>query len=126
VTPGTQVFVPEGLSWLQLDSHPGQEKFYLIVSAQKPERLEELLGRHADLKEKKDTQASIDAILDEVKALKQKNMPFNAPAEKPVRIGGTRRGPEPSPSAAAGDITPLATEITAPGFYSRTFIIDHR
>jgi hypothetical protein len=122
---GAQVFVPQGLSWLQLDAHTGRETFVFIASAQKLDRLESLLERHAALKEKPALQASVDAILDEVRHLQQ-NKPLNAPAEKPVRIGGTRRGPQPPASPVVPDITPLATEITAPGFYSRTFTIDHQ
>jgi len=70
-------------------------------------------------------QSSTDAILDEIKGLRQKHRQLSAPAEKPVRIGGSVRG-QPSSTPAVPDITPLAAEVTAPGFYSRTFSIDHR
>jgi len=71
-------------------------------------------------------QTSTDAILDEIKRLRQKNKQLSAPAEKPVRIGGSLRGQQPSSSPAVPDITSLAAEVTAPGFYSRTFSIEHR
>jgi hypothetical protein len=126
IAPGSQVFLPEGSQWYELDAHPGAEKFFMLVSAERLERLEELCGRHVTLKDKSETQSSADAILDEIKRLRQKHKQLSAPAEKPVRIGGSVRGEQPSSSSAAPDVTPLAAEVTAAGFYSRTFSIDHR
>jgi hypothetical protein len=126
VAPGTQVFIPTGGNWFELDAHPGQEKFFLIATAERLERLEELCARHAALKEKADQQSSTDAILDEIKRLRQKHRQLSSPAEKPVRIGGSVRGQQTPGSPAVPDITRLASEVTAPGFYSRTFSIEHR
>jgi hypothetical protein len=126
VAAGTQVFIPAGNNWFELDAHPGQEKFFLIATAEHLDRLEELCARHTGLKDKADVQSSTDAILDEIKRLRQKHKQLSAPAEKPVRIGGSVRGEQPSSSPAVPDITPLAAHVTAPGFYSRTFSIEHR
>ncbi len=126
ISPGDQIYIPEGLTWFELDPHPGQEKFYLLVSAHPLERLEELLARHRAVKEKAGMQSSIESILSEIKELRQKNKNLSVPAEKPVRIGGSVRGQPPKAGPVVPDITPLAVEITAPGFYSRTFTIDHR
>jgi len=126
VAAGTQVFIPAGNNWFELDAHPGQEKFFLIATAEHLDRLEELCARHTALKDKTDVQSSTDAILDEIKQLRQKHKQLSAPAEKPVRIGGSVRGEQPSSSPAVPDITPLAAQVTAPGFYSRTFSIEHR
>jgi hypothetical protein len=126
VSPGTQVFIPAGNQWFELDAHSGQEKFFLIVAGERLERLEELCARHATLKAPADLQSSAAAILDEIKRLRQQYKQLTAPAEKPVRIGGSVRGQQPSGSPVVPDITPLAIEITAPGFFSRTFSIDHR
>ena len=126
VARGTKVFIPAGNNWFELDAHPGQEKFFLIATAERLDRLEELCARHTALKDKADVQTSADEILDEIKRLRQKNKQLSAPAEKPVRIGGSLRGQQPSSSPAVPDITSLAAEVTAPGFYSRTFSIEHR
>jgi hypothetical protein len=126
VAPGTQVFIPAGNQWFELDAHPGQEKFFLIAAADRLERLEELCARHAALKTPADLQSSAGAILDEIKRLRQQYKQLTAPAEKPVRIGGSVRGQQPSAAPVVPDITPLAAEVRAPGFYSRTFSIDHR
>jgi hypothetical protein len=126
VTPGTQVFIPAGNQWFELDAHPGQEKFYLVAAADRLERLEALCARHATLKTSAELQSSAASILDEIKRLRQQYKQLTAPAEKPVRIGGSVRGPQPPGPPAVPDITPLAAEVRAPGFYSRTFSIDHR
>jgi hypothetical protein len=126
VARGTQVFIPTDDAWFELDAHRGQEKFFLIASADRLDHLEELCARHSSLKDKADVQSSTDAILDEFKRLRQKNKQLSAPAEKPVRIGGSVRGEKSSSAPAAGDITSLAAEVTAPGFYIRTFSIEHR
>ena len=126
VAPGTQVFIPAGNQWFELDAHPGQEKFFLIAAADRLEHLEELCKRHVSITTSADLQSSTAAILDEIKRLRHQYKQLTAPAEKPVRIGGSVRGQQPSNSPAVPDITPLAAEVSAPGFYSRTFSIDHR
>ena len=126
VAARTQLFIPAGNNWFELDAHPGQEKFFLIATAERLDRLEELCARHTALTDKADVQSSTDAILDEIKRLRQKHKQLSAPAEKPVRIGGSVRGQLPSSAPVVPDVTPLAAEVTAPGFYSRTFSIDHR
>jgi hypothetical protein len=126
VAAGTQLFIPAGNNWFELDAHPGQEKFFFIATAERLDRLEELCARYTALKDKAEAQSSTDAILDEIKRLRQKHRQLSVPAEKPVRIGGSVRGQQPSSSPAVPDITPLAADVTAPGFYSRTFSIDHR
>jgi hypothetical protein len=126
IAPGSQIFLPEGSQWFELDAHPGPEKFFMLVSAERLGRLEELCGRHLTLKDKSEAQSSADAIQNEIKHLRQQYKQLSAPAEKPIRIGGSVRGQQPSSSPAVLDVTPLAVEVTAPGFYSRTFSIDHR
>jgi hypothetical protein len=126
IAPGSQVFIPEGSQWFELDGHPGLEKFFMLVSAERLDRLEELCGRHLALKDKSEAQSSADAILNEIKRLQQQHQQLSAPAEKPVRIGGNVRAPLPSDAPEVPDVTPLAAEVTAPGFFSRTFSIDHR
>lgn len=126
VARDTPVFVPAGDDWFELDAHRGQEKFFLVVAADRLDRLEELCTRHASLAGKADASASSDAILDEVKRLRQQNKPLSAPAEKPVRIGGSVRGEASSRPPSAADLTSLAAEVRAPGFYTRTFSVEHR
>jgi hypothetical protein len=125
LSPGAAVYAPVAANWLQLDQQTGLEKFHLLVSAQRLEQLETLLARHATLTDKSAAHSSAEAILNEVKQVRLKNRNLAAPAEKPVRIGGSLRGPEGAD--VLPDITRLASDITAAGgFYSRVFTIDHR
>jgi hypothetical protein len=124
--PGTAVFVPADDHWFELDAQTGQEKFLVLASAERLERLEELLGQYGALTEKAARNAAADGVMNEIKRLKQQAKPLSAPAEKPVRIGGSLRAPSAKSPAVIPDITPFASEITAPGFYSRTFAIEHR
>jgi len=126
VARGTKLFVPADNSWFELDAHPGQEKFFLIAASNRLDRLEELCARHTELKDKAEVLSSTDTILDEIKQLKQKHKQLSAPAEKPVRIGGSVRGDQRPGASPFPDITPLAVEVTAPGFFTRTFSIEHR
>ena len=127
ILPGVAVHIPDISGWFQLDTHTGYEKFYLLVSAQPLHRLENLYAQHVTLKEKTALQSSTDSILNEIKQLKLKHRDLSAPAEKPVRIGGSLRGQKPKDASIFPDVTSLATEISAPGgFYGRTFTIDHR
>lgn len=126
IDPGAQKFIPEGTQWFELDSQAGQEKFHLIASAEKLDRLEELCTRHVALTEAAAVKSSSESILNEIKQLRQQHQQLTAPAEKPVRIGGSVRGEKPRAASVIPDITHLATEVTAVGFFSRTFTIDHR
>lgn len=127
ILPGVAVHIPDMSSWFQLDTHTGYEKFYLLVSAQPLHRLENLYAQHTTLKEKTALQSSTDSILNEIKQLRLKHRDLSAPAEKPVRIGGSLRGQKPKDASVFPDVASLATEISAPGgFYGRTFTIDHR
>jgi hypothetical protein len=127
IPPGAAVHIPDGPQSFQLDTHTGQEKFFLLVSAQRLQRLESLYAQHLTLKEKAALQSSADSILNEIKQLRLKHKDLSAPAEKPVRIGGSLRGQKPKDAPVFPDVTPLASEISVPGgFYGRTFTIDHR
>lgn len=127
ILPGAELYIPDASRWFQLDTHTGQEKFYFLVSAQPLHRLEDLYARHVALKEKSELQASTDSILNEIKQLRTKHRDLSAPAEKPVRIGGSVRGQKTKDAPILGDVSALASEISAPGgFYGRIFTIDHR
>lgn len=127
ILPGVALHIPDVSNWFQLDTHTGQEKFFLIVSAQPLQRLENLYAQHVTLKEKTALQSSTESILNEIKQLRLKHRDLSAPAEKPVRIGGSLRGQKPKDASIFPDVTSLASEISAPGgFYGRTFTIDHR
>jgi len=124
--PGQPFYVPDGPMWFELDAASGTEKFFFLASKSRLSQLENLYSRHTTLKDRADIQSSTQAFLDELANLNKQRRSLAAPAEKPVRIAGKFRAPSTTGSAALPDITPFAKEITAQGFYSKTFTIDHR
>ncbi len=81
IDPGAQKFIPEGTQWFELDSQAGLEKFHLIASAEKLDRLEELCTRHVAL-----TEAAAVQIL--VRVYPQRNQAAPAAAPSAHRPGG--------------------------------------
>ena len=66
-----------------------------------------------------------EKILSEIRNVKKRHRKLTVAAERPVSIGGSVRGalkrPEQSP-----DLRPIAEEVAASQFYSRTYRIDHQ
>ena len=111
-------YVPEGQAWFRLDSQEGLERFYLLASAKPLTDLEKLLRAHGSAKPS-DRVESADQILAHIRDLRRKHRTLKAGAERPVSIAGNVRG-------ATSDLEQIAVEISATGFYSKTFTIDHR
>ena len=65
-------------------------------------------------------------ILKEIRRLKKKNRKFTTLAERPVPIGGNLRGVKKDKELRTPDIDPIAAEVSAVNFYSRTFTIAHQ
>jgi hypothetical protein len=122
----TQIYVPEGAMWLELDANTGVEKFFLIASSTKLERIKKLYENHTGLENKSAIQSSTASILSEISKLNQMHRKLSAPAENPVRLAGRVRDPNKTDTPVVPDISSLAIEVIAHGIYSKTFNIDHR
>jgi hypothetical protein len=114
-----EFYVPAETGWLQLDASTGTERIYVIASPERLTQLEALLKRS-------DTSGALKARRNQVIAelarlTKQSTGNWS---ERPVTIGGQVRGLPAKP--AYPNIAAHAVEITAPGFFSRVFVIDHR
>ncbi|MGA2378755.1 MAG: DUF4384 domain-containing protein [Spirochaetia bacterium] len=120
---GTQVFLPDGENWFQLDSTKGTERFYLLASTQRLKTLEGLSQIYQDVKvNPKSTlsakNAARQAVLDEIDQVRTRHSQMTIAAEKPVTIAGGTRGINTS-------VAKLATRIEATEFYTKTFRLDH-
>jgi hypothetical protein len=124
--PGMKYSIPAGNQWFKLDDVTGIEKFYLIASVRRLEKLEALCQNHLAKTRAEDIQASTRAIFAEIKQLRQKYRTLTAAAERPVRLGGNFRGAHQDEQPAQPDISQIAVEISAADFFSRTFTIDHQ
>ncbi len=118
-------YIPSGDLWFALDEKTGHEAFHLLASAQRLTILENLIAGY-------ESSASINKseiakkIVSEIQGIKRKHKKLKAPAERPVQIGGSLRGTEKVPNQPFPDIDIIATEISTPNFYGRTFTIDHK
>jgi len=124
VSPNIPYLIPEGMGWFSIDNKPGLERFYLLASDTPLSELENLLGQL-----KMDATVNqgqlVQEIRAEIKRLKRQHRKLSATAERPISIGGTVRGSEPNATDAYPDVKKLATQISAPHFFSRTFTIEH-
>jgi hypothetical protein len=118
-------YIPQGDMWFELDEKQGLETFYLLASAERLTELENLYGEYvaAEASRKKELGKQ---ILKKIRAIKKQNRKLTTTAERPVPIGGNLRGAGKGSQARLPDIDPIAAEVSASHFYSRTFTIDHR
>jgi hypothetical protein len=119
-----KVTIPAGNQWLELDANTGMEKFYLIASPGRQDRLESLYEEYLSAGAGNTGHQSAGKVIDEINRIRRKNL--SKSAERPVRIGGNFRGPKQNHPDAFLDIADLAATVTTNGAYSRSFTIDHR
>jgi hypothetical protein len=119
-----KVIIPEGNQWFELDANTGMEKFYLIASPERQDRLESLFDDYLSAEAGNTKQQSAKQVIDEIHRIRRQSL--SKSAERPVRIGGNFRGPQQHHPDAFLDIADLAATVTKNGTYSRSFTIDHR
>ena len=118
-------YIPQGNMWFELDENIGSETFYLLASAQRLIKLETLFKKYVSA-ETIGKQELVKQILAEIRKVKRRYRKFTTIAERPVPIGGSVRGITKEEKTRCPDIDPIAAEVSATTFYSRTFTIDHR
>lgn len=122
---GKKYYIPQGRMWFELDKNVGLETFYLLASAKRLTQLETLYKKYnsASGTEK---QGLGKELLTKIRKIKRKHRKFATFAERPIAIGGNVRGMVKDEKAAFPDIDPIASEVSAANFYSKTFTIDHQ
>jgi len=118
-------YIPGGNQWFELDEHIGEERFYLLASANRLMQLEVLINDYESADAAKKPSLA-QAIISEIRKLRKEHLKFKTYAERPVNIIGNLRGTEKAETAEPQDIAKFAVEISADTFYSRTFTIDHK
>ena len=118
-------YIPRDNMWFELDQQIGLEKFFLLASEKRLTELEALYSSYlgADPQEK---QGLAKKIVTKIREIKRKNRKLSTTAERPVQIGGNTRGAKKNRKEQYPDIDPIAAEVSAGNFYSRTFTIDHQ
>jgi hypothetical protein len=118
-------YIPRGETWYELDRNPGLEAFHVVASDQRLADLERLVGEMQRAEGPRKVELS-KVVLAEIRNQKKQHRELAAPAERPVNIGGAVRGFERSTAGGYPDVSVLAQDVAANGFYARTFSIDHR
>lgn len=123
---GKHAEIPEGTLWFVLDTVTGVEKFFLLASSSRLIRLEDLWARHTNLKDRLELRNSTRSLMAEIARLNKQSSSLTAAAEKPVRLAGKIRTLTQADLIVLPENNTFAEEITAEGFYGKTFTIEHR
>ncbi|MBW1934601.1 MAG: DUF4384 domain-containing protein [Deltaproteobacteria bacterium] len=119
-------FVPQGDKWFVLDKSCGLETFYLLASATRLEKLENVIRLRKSNSAKNEEEAG-EKIINEIKTIIRQNKKLTATPERPEQIGANVRGVErKGVGLRLSDLETISRIISAPDFYCRTFTIDHR
>ena len=118
-------YIPQGDIWFELTGDTGLETFYLLASAYRLNELETLIKKHT-LAKGSETKVFGNQIISKIREIKKRYRTFKAVAERPVSLMGNVRAIEKHTPKNFSAIDPLAIEILAEKFYSKTFTIDHQ
>jgi uncharacterized protein DUF4384 len=125
IAGGTQLTVPQGDRWFQLDEQTGTETFHVLIAAAALRTIETLYEAH-----RQDTAnsgvSSVRLIL-AIEQLRNHQRPLTSKAERPLAVGGTLRGSGDIDTAVtAGQLDHLAEDITTSNIFCRTYKIEHQ
>jgi hypothetical protein len=112
---GKGTYIPGKHKWFSFDEKKGFERFYLLAPPEPLSKLEKLTRNYVET-EKEQNLAKLD-VLDEIKGIKSAVV-LETPQENPISFGGGVRTLEI-------DISDLAVEVKAKGFYSKAIILKH-
>jgi len=124
LTSGTQLTVPQGDQWFELDEQTGTERFHVLVSTtplRSIETLYENYRQHAS-----GNGPSAARIIAVIERLRNQQRPLTSKAERPLSIGGTIRGaPDADTATTESRLDHLAEDISTAEVFSRTYTIEH-
>jgi hypothetical protein len=109
--------LPGEEEWFAFDAAAGEEQFYLLASAKRLSRLEDLTA--AWVKNQKSAEAKA-RVLEEIKAQRRLHSGLTAAVEKGVPMAGTFQS-----RAMGPELLGEATLVEANGFYTRTLRLAH-
>ena len=124
LTSGTQLTVPQGDQWFELDEHTGTETFHVLVS---PTPLRAIETLYEDYRQHASENGSSAArLLSAIERLRIQQRPLTSNAERPLSIGGTIRGATDTGAETMGNrLDHLAEDISSANVFCRTYTIEH-
>jgi hypothetical protein len=114
---GAARLLPGEEEWFTVDESRGEEQFFLIASAKRLKRLEDLTAAWMRNPKSSDAKA---LVLEEIKALRRSHSSAVAAVEKGVPMAGTFQSRSVSP-----DILGEATFVETREFYYKTLRLPH-
>jgi hypothetical protein len=121
---GTQLTVPRGDRWFELDEQTGTETFHVLVS---PTPLHSIETLYEDYRKRASENGhSAARIIRAIERLRNQQRPLTSKAERPLSIGGTIRGASNTGVETTKDrLDRLAENITTANVFCRTYTIEH-
>jgi hypothetical protein len=121
---GTQLTVPQGDQWFELDEQTGTETFHVLVS---PTPLRSIETLYEDYRQHESGNGYPAArIITAIERLRNQQRPLTSKAERPLSIGGTIRGPSDAGAETTENrLDHLAEDVTTTSVFCRTYTIEH-
>ncbi|MDM8539830.1 DUF4384 domain-containing protein [Desulfococcaceae bacterium HSG9] len=119
-------FIPPDENWYQFDENVGTERFYLLASIRRLEKIETLYKKYMNSSSTR-KKALAKKIMAEIRNTIKRHKPLLvAKAERPVTIGGTLRSPPLTTAEAKSGLVSIAQTVSASDFYSRIIVVEHK
>jgi len=112
---GKSTYIPSKHEWFTFDENKGTETFYLVVSSDRLNKLEQVTRDYMNGNGDKEIKKQM--VINEIKG-KKKLVAFNNPIERPLTYGGRLRG-------VKIDIAKLAVEVKGKNLYIKTIRLKH-
>jgi hypothetical protein len=121
---GTQLTVPQGDQWFELDEQTGTETFHVLVSPTPLRSIETLYENYMQHAPENGYPAA--RIITAIERLRTQQRPLTSKAERPLSIGGTIRGSSKTGAETTGNrLDHLAEDIATASVFCRTYTIEH-
>jgi hypothetical protein len=118
-------YIPQSDFVFELDENIGQEKYYLIASAQRLPELEDLYSSYESTEDVKKPKY-FEKIIHEIRELRKSHKTFTTKAERPIISVGAIRAHLISEGSEYPDLDKFLIEFSANDFFAKTFTIDHK
>ena len=121
---GTQLTVPQGDQWFELDEQTGTETFHVLVSLTPLRSIETLYEDYRQHASENGYPAA--RIISAIERLRIQQRPLTSKAERPLSIGGTIRGAaDKDAETTENRLDRLAENIATANVFCRTYTIEH-
>ena len=119
-------FIPPDENWYQFDGNIGTERFYLLASIRRLEKIETLYKKYMNSSSTRKKALAKKIMVEITNTIKRHKPLLVAKAERPVTIAGTLRAPPLTTAGAKSGLVSIAQTVSASDFYSRIIVVEHK